>query len=226
VASALKQAGEAAAKQFLSVHKDDGDDYDLDDLAEIGGIDELLAEVAEDGGKAFLAQLKLPGMDSLFDQVNDRAVVYAKARAAELVSGVDDATRDDLKSIIADGLADNIGMDAIADNIRDAYAFSEDRADLIARTEITMANQQGALQGMKMARGAGVKLKKIWVPDADACEECQGNEDDGPIDLDDQFSSGDDASPAHPNCECSVASEVEDEEGNETEDDEEDDDSY
>jgi SPP1 gp7 family putative phage head morphogenesis protein len=166
--------------------------------------------------------LKLPGQSDLFDQVNDRAVAYAKARAAELVTGIDDATRNELKDIIADGLAENIGMDAIADNIRDAYAFSEDRAELIARTEVTMANQNGALEGMKLARGAGVKLTKSWVPDADACPECEDNGNDGEIELEDQFSSGDDCPPAHPNCECSVVSNVYDEEGNETEEEDDD----
>lgn len=132
--------------------------------------------------------------------MNDRAVAWAKARAAELVTGIDDATRNELKDLIAEGLEDNIGMDAIADNIRDAYAFSADRAELIARNEVAMANQAGALEGMKAAKGAGVKLKKVWVPDADACPICEENGDDGPIDLDDQFSSGDDAPTAHPNC--------------------------
>ena len=219
--AALKTAGDATAKHFLAVHKDDSDDdYELDALAGIAGIDSLLAEVATDSGQSFLAQLKLPGQSEMFDQVNDRAVAYARARAAELVTGVDDATRNELKDIIADGLEENIGMDAIADNIRDAYAFSEDRAELIARNEVAMANQAGALEGMKLAKGSGVKLQKVWVPDADACEICQDNADDGPIDLDDQFSSGDDAPTAHVNCECSLASEVEDEEGNETEEDE------
>ncbi len=101
------------------------------------------------------------------------------------------------------------------DNIREAYAFSDDRAELIARTEIAMANQTGALEGMKLARGAGVKLKKVWVPDADACDVCQENADDGPIDIDDDFPSGDDQPTAHPHCECVIASEIE--EGEETE---------
>ena len=160
-------------------------------------------------------------MDSMFDQVNDRAVAYAKARAAELVSGVDDATREELKGIIADGLAENIGMDAIADQISQAYAFSDDRAELIARTEITMANQTGALEGMKLARGAGVKLRKLWVTDDDPCEECQENADDGPIDLDETFSgTGDDAPPGHPRCECSVVSEVYDDDDNDEDEEE------
>lgn len=198
--------------RFLSVHKGEGDDYDLGALVRIASIDTLLAEVAEDGGLSFLAQLKLPNKSDVFDQVNDRAVAYAKAHAAELVSGVDDVTRDELKDLIAAGLEENIGMDAIADRIRDAYAFSDDRAGLIARNEVATANQAGALEGMKLARGAGVKLKKVWVPDDDACEVCQENADAGPIDIDDEFPSGDDQPTAHPHCECSIASEVEEDE--------------
>jgi SPP1 gp7 family putative phage head morphogenesis protein len=155
----------------------------------------------------------------MFDQVNDLALAFAKARAAELVTGIDEATRNELNDIISSGLEENIGLDAIADNIREAYAFSEDRADLIARTEVAMANQQGALEGMKLAQGAGVKLTKVWVPDDEACDLCLENGDDGAIGLQEQFSSGDDVPPAHPSCRCSVASEVE-EDSDETEESE------
>jgi hypothetical protein len=62
--------------------------------------------------------------------------------------------------LISAGLQDNIGLDAIADSIGDAYSFSADRADLIARDQVARANQQGALEGMRLAQKAGVKLKK------------------------------------------------------------------
>jgi hypothetical protein len=45
-----------------------------------------------------------------------------------------------------------------------------------------------------------VKVKKAWEPDAEACPICEANGDQGAIDLDDDFESGDDAPPAHPNC--------------------------
>jgi len=177
----------------------------LDDIAAIG---DDLSTVAGDAGNLWLAEVKLSGRNEMFDRVNQRAVNYAKDRGAELVSGVDDATRNELADIVSDGLTENVGMDAIADRIEAAYSFSEKRADLIARTEIARANQNGVLAGMHEAKSAGVKIKKFWLPDAEACEECQGNGDDGAIDLDDNFSSGDDAPPAHPNCECTMGSEI------------------
>lgn len=167
-----------------------------------------LAVVAEAGGSHFLAQLSLPDAD-IFGQVNERAVDYASARAAELVTGIDETTRDELRSIISSGLEENIGLAGITERIKDAYSFSEERARLIAQTEVAMANQHGALEGMMLASKAGVKIKKLWLPDAFACDECLTNGDDGPIDLDATFATGDVAPPAHPNCRCSLGSEIE-----------------
>lgn len=210
------------------LHKDAEDDADeiigsltLAELAAIAGIDAELANVAADGGQQFLLQINVPGRDELFDKVNDRAVAYARARGGELVSGLEESTREELGGIIADGLEENIGLDGIIDRLQNAYAFSEDRADLIARTEVAMANGNGSLEGMRLARAAGVKLKKLWLPDAEACDECLENGDAGPIDLEDVFPTGDDAPPAHPNCQCDMASEVEEgEAGEEPEEDE------
>lgn len=171
-------------------------------------IQDDLSDAAADTGELWLAQVNVPGKDELFDKVNERAVAYAKERGAELVSGLDDATRDEMGDLIAQGLEDNIGMDAIAGSIADAYSFSDARAELIARTEIGNANQNGALNAMKEAQSAGVQLGKYWIPDAEACDICLDNADDGVISLDDDFSSGDDAPLAHPNCECSLGSEV------------------
>ena len=38
----------------------------------------------------------------------------------------------------------------------------------------------------------------------DACDECVANAEQGAIGLEDEFLSGDDAPPAHPNCRCDV----------------------
>jgi hypothetical protein len=203
--------------------KASGDELDPDDIASgldlaglkgIGDIDTELGDVADGSGKWFVSQLGVAraSEDEMFGQVNDRAVAYARARGAELVSGVDEATRDEMGRLIAQGLEENEGLDRIRELLSDAYAFSDDRADLIARTEVAMANQYGALEGMKTARDIGITIKKVWLPDAMACDDCQDNGDAGAIDLDDVFPTGDDAPPAHPNCRCDMASEIEEDE--------------
>ncbi len=77
-------------------------------------------------------------------------------------------------------------------------------ADLIARTEIANANSQSSLEGYKGAREDGVDVKKEWLLGPDPCPICEENAAAGPIDLDDEFPSGDDAPTAHPNCECAL----------------------
>lgn len=152
--------------------------------------------------------------------MNRQAVAYAQQRAAELVTDIEDSTRDELRGIIARGIDAGATRDDILEEIEGSRLFSEDRAALIADTEIRMANGQGRLEGYRAARDAGVKLKKVWVTDGDPCPSCQENEDAGPIDLDESFPSGDDIDPAHPNCYCSTTTEIEEEddgEGNDSE---------
>ena len=122
-----------------------------------------------------------------------------------------------LRQKIADGLASGAMREDIIDDIMDGDVFSEARATLIADTEVAMASGNGAQTGREEAIKAGVKLKKIWVCDDDPCPTCEQNQDDGPIENDASFSSGDATEVAHVNCECHTESVVED-------DDKEDDD--
>ena len=117
-----------------------------------------------------------------------------------------------IRDVIADGLEQNIGRDAIIEGIEDAGAFSEDRATTIAITEIARANSQAALTTYQGARSIGIKVKKEWIvaPDEKVCDDCAENADAGPIDLDADFPSGDDAPPGHPDCRCALSPVVED----------------
>ena len=187
-----------------------------------------LAKAAADSAEAVLAQLGIDAPEELMNQVNDAAVAMAQDLGAELVGQrynedgelvpavraeyrIDQSTRDMIAETISDGLDENLGTDAIAAMIEDSTGFSADRAELIAHTEIRRANSAAALEGYKGAADAGVTVQKEWLLGADPCPICEDNADDGPIDLDDDFSSGDDAPPAHPNCECALAPVVVDE---------------
>ena len=225
---------EEAAAANAATAQDIADQLDLDGIDFlIDATEEDLAAVAADSAQRVLAQIGVTDNGDLVNQVNDAAVAYARDRAAEMVGKrydengdlvdavrpeyrIDDTTRDMIRQTIADGLDENIGMDEIAANIEDSYGFSEERADLIARTEISRANSEGALEGARGARDElGLGIKKVWLlapdyQDQDDDGICQDNADDGPIDIDDQFSSGDDTVPAHPNCRCVVTFETDD----------------
>lgn len=204
------------------------DDFDIEDLIRDLNLDvlmsakdeleEALQTVMAQTGRVALSQIGqiVDDMD-IVERVNVRALNWATERAAELV-GLGDGefsllqtTRDMIRGTIADGIANNLSTSQIGDTLEEAYAFSDERAQLIAATEITSANSEGALAGYKEAQAEGVNVKKSWLVLEDGCEICQENADAGAIDLDESFPSGDDAPGAHPNCRCVLVPEVEDE---------------
>ncbi|TNC08465.1 hypothetical protein FF100_29415 [Methylobacterium terricola] len=201
------------------------------DLSDLGGLAPDLADdlagVASDAVRRTMAQVGADGLDTLVDQVNEGAVAQARARAAELVGmrwdadgnlvearrasyRIDETTREMLRETIVSGLSRNIGSDAIADEIEGSYAFSAERALTIAETEVASVNGQASLESYHAAREAGVGVRKQWFAEDGCCAACQANAEAGPIDLDDEFPSGDDTTPAHPKCRCVVGPVVED----------------
>lgn len=208
---------------------EDADDIDLSTLnVLVNSTPDEISSVMDDSGRQALFQLGIEDTAGLVGQVSQASLAYAKMRGAEMVGKkwvdgelvdnpdadwvITDATRDDIRDILASVYSGDLDSGDLADAIQDAGAFSDERAELIARTEVMNANAQGSLTGYRAARDAGVNVKKIWEPDANACPICQANADDGAIDVDSDFSSGDDAPPAHPNCECVLVPVVETEE--------------
>ena len=163
--------------------------------------------------KSFFSSLLGVSEDTdFFGHANERAAAYAKSRAAELTTDIDESTSNMLRSAIADGLEAGDMREDIIDAILESNIFSEERATLIADTEVAMANGQGTLADYKVAKAAGVKLKKVWVCDADPCPIFEENQDAGAIDVEDEFPSGDDAETTHPGCLCHTESVIEDDE--------------
>lgn len=229
----------------------DEDDLDWVDDIDLSGLSMLatgqtldsLTDVSQNTGRNALLAIGVGSRGDLVNQVNHRAEDFATERAAELVGmkydedgnlvfnpdaeySIDGYTRDELRSVISQGMQDGIGLDGIADSIEDLRdvdgmsPFSAYRASMIARTETANAHNQGALFGYQAARDAGVNVMKQWITADDPCDDCADNEDQGPIDLDDDFDSGDDAPPAHPQCECDIVGAVgEDDDGGDDEGD-------
>lgn len=233
---AVSVSTQVQAKLNAVVKADYPDDFDIEQLlkdldlsiltATQDDILDALEAVGKDSARIALGQIGLTTEDTeITNKVNQRALIWARDRAAELVGLSDDGdfslldtTRDMIRQTIADGIENNLSTSEIGDALEEAYAFSDDRAQLIAATEITSANSQGALAGYQEAAAAGVNVQKSWLVLEDGCDICQENADAGPIDLDETFPSGDDAPGAHPNCRCVLVPVVTDEDGNETED--------
>lgn len=197
---------------------------------------EDLEAIGHDTGRVVLGQLGVSSDADLVDRVSHRAVAYAEVRSAELVGrrvladgtiidnpdarwAIDETTRVMVRDTIAGGLRDNIGSDAIIEALTSSYAFSDERAEMISRTEIAMANSDSAMVAYEEARDAGVSLKKEWILGPSPCDVCQENAAAGALELEDEFPSGDQNTPAHPNCECAVIAIVETDDGGHTEED-------
>jgi SPP1 gp7 family putative phage head morphogenesis protein len=177
---------------------------------------ELLQEIFMDGAVEAMQQLNLVADADSLDQLNEKALEYAEERGAELVGKqvLDDGTVIDnpdaeysitqstlemLRYDIADAVENGISNEELAAALEESYAFSEDRAETIARTETAFADVGG---NMAAYEEANVE-KKQWIVGAGCCDECQALDQEIQP-LDQPFSSGDDAPPAHPNCRCDV----------------------
>jgi hypothetical protein len=226
----LSAAGDAAAadvvKALAAVGKADEDprisaDRVADAISRGLTFDELLAIEAiiaaeldafiKDSASLALKVVVAKPDTALTNRVFDRAIAYIEARGAELVSLDGDesliaTTRSMIRSVIADGLRNNIGTDAIADAIQASTAFSADRAKTIAFNEVAKANGEGKGAGWREAQADGLVITKAWqtANDGDTCQICLSNEAEGDIPLDQPFASGDDFEPSHPNCSCAT----------------------
>jgi HK97 family phage portal protein len=180
--------------------------------------DTLVATTA-DGAKHQVARLIVTDPDitstspeavaAIFGGKDPDAVKWATEHAAEMLSSdgtggkLAEATREMVRETLAKALADDASHTGLADLLETAYAFSPDRAALIATTEMRDAQGKGAYIG---ATAVGMKAKR-WLlsNDEGICVACQRNAKQEWIPIDQPFQSGDVAPLAHPRCRCDAA---------------------
>ncbi len=160
---------------------------------------------------AFIAAVKASSAAIPADRMSEMAAQWALERAGDLLGGkydIGEATVNRLKELVAQAVANGRPPQEIAHALRypdpdtgeELFVFSRARAQVIATTETAAALGAGQRQAaIEMGQD-----QKQWITEDDPCDECQANEDDGWIDIDDSFSSGDDDIPGHPACRCTV----------------------
>jgi len=176
-----------------------------DDLAPL-----LTAVTREGVAQAFL-QIGFSPEAEMAAAANDLAVNWARSWTAELVgkiwqdgvlvdnpdekNSLLESTREMLRNDVAQALEEGWSSARLADAIRDSYAFSEARAQMIARTETVRADIQGNLLAW---RQSGVVEKRKWILSSggNVCEECEGYEG-MEAGIDEEFPQGDPPAP-HP----------------------------
>jgi len=194
-------------------------------VLDFAGVNEVVADitaniekVATDGAAVALIQIdyEAPGITELLDE---RALAYAQERAAELVGkkwidgelvdnpkaewSIAENTREMLRGDISQAIEEGWSNDKLASVIEENHGFSEARAEMIARTETAFADSAG---NMAAYQESGLVSGKEWImgSEHDLDDECNTNAEAGVIPLDEEFPSGDQTAPAHPNCVCDI----------------------
>lgn len=176
-----------------------GVDFDLSVVINVTA--KHLNTAAQQGIDTALDHLDAAGAKDIAIDEDEIASGIGDYNAAELVTNISDSTREMIAKDIDAAMKEGWSTDTLANALADNYAFSDARADTIARTEVARADMEGSMQAY---RDSGVVESKEWLLAEDPCPICEENANDGIIGLDEKFSSGDDAAPAHPNCECDV----------------------
>ncbi len=170
----------------------------------VGPLAEDIAAALASGAAQALGEMSL---DVAFDLSNPRAVAYLRNNAADLVTGINSTTRDQLRTVIADGVERGASYGEIAREISGRFDdFASARAELIATTEMGNAYAEGNMIIGRDLRDAGLTMEKSWLTAGDDRVDpvCDQNEGDGWIPIDESFSSGDDRPTAHSGCRCDV----------------------
>jgi SPP1 gp7 family putative phage head morphogenesis protein len=138
----------------------------------------------------------------MWELANNAAAQWALRYGYDLVRGLLDTTRDRLQKEIAEYVQNSQTIGQLVSRIRGDNLFGEERARMIAVTEVTRAFAAG---NMEAWRASGVIERREWRTNTDelVCPVC------GPlagrvVGLDESFDEGIDLPPAHPRCRCWV----------------------
>jgi len=177
------------------------------DVADIDGYDwnweaKYLDEFAEELTRAYTASFVAEFPEAATGIVQREAEEYARTRGAEQIVNITNTARNRVREVVGNALRDGQSIGSIVKEIRVLDALSPEKARVIARTETATALGRGA-KGAAIAQG---RDEKRWVTQGDdlVSDECLSNEGAGWISIGDEFPSGIETIPQHPNCRCNV----------------------
>jgi hypothetical protein len=172
----------------------DVDGYDWNWFAKYH--DEIVLELVQAFTASFFEEL--PSLPQ--PTVQRIASEWAEVRAADMVKGITDVTKERVRTLVATSVANGESVSTLANTIRQDFSFSPARATSIARTETAIALGEGQ-KGAAIAQG---RDEKRWVTAGDVDDLCGDNESIGWISIADPFPGGVDTVPQHPGCRCVV----------------------
>lgn len=179
---------------------------DREILQEFGQDNQYIQRAYERGVKDATAELRTLGLAGEGDVVatamqlpvhrDQLEALYARNLSA--LEGMSDATANQMRRVLSEGLAAGDGPQDIARDLAGRIdAVGRTRANMIARSEIMHSHNRARAAEWERA---GVKKADILIADT-ACAECQALAAGAPYDV--QEAKG--LLPRHPNCRCSLS---------------------
>lgn len=169
------------------------------------------------GGKTIVKKLKLGKFGVVWSLKNKEAIKFLKdKRTLELSNkkgNIDDTTKTRITEIIYQAAKSGQSYQKTAKLIAEqgqAGVFSQARSQLIATRETRLAYEVGNRIPIDdfQTKYPDREILKRWstVNDDNVTDECQANQDEGWIGLDEPFDSGDEIAPRYgnPRCRCAI----------------------
>lgn len=185
-----------------------------------------LSDKLDEMAREYIARMSKVGLNDAaaalslgFDVKPLSSLVFLETYVPKLVDAVTSDTAVAVRDAIAAGMNEGMTIPQITGEIqKEIPGIAQYRAERIARTEASHAYTRGRVDTWKQA---GIE-KKEWLLGGNPCQVCldiaAANPD--PIPMDRPFYTGDffgtGNSPAHPNCTCTVAPVLSDEQGEST----------
>jgi len=155
------------------------------------------------------------GLDLSFDLQNPRAVSYLAEHGAQLVAGVNETTKERIRTLLAEALDGGWSYDQMAEALLDRFdqfavgrpqLHIDSRAHGIAVTEIGNAYVEGNAIVARDLEDAGLEMEKAWstMGDERVSDACRQNQAQGWIAMSHLFQSGHAQPLAHPYCRCDL----------------------
>lgn len=177
-----------------------------------------LSRVSMASGLNALASVGVDPRSQQAGTIAQYAETFAKARAADMVGmrfgpggklvanpsaeyAITESTREMIRDAVRIAVQQDWSADRLAEELKRSHAFSSERADLIARTELGEAHNKGVFVAY---RTSGTVNGVRWVTMHDGRVEpiCKKNEAAGIVQIGSKFPSGHTHPLAHPRCRC------------------------
>jgi uncharacterized protein with gpF-like domain len=174
----------------------------------VGPLEEAVMDAMIMGNEDLYGLIKDDDPDDIiktaFNVVNAEAGPYAETYAAARVTQINTTTRNQLNTLISQGIDSGWSYDRLAEKIVDMGGFSEERARRIAVYELRDAYEGGQFKMISRMNLTGLPMETAWltagddrVRDSHRASQAEGWQDVGYV-----FASGAERPPVDPGCRC------------------------